>query len=188
MFNLVAQQTKITLLNGVTIQPINYTIGNEFTEISLLKKGKTKDYKLENSRIFSIESDGVEKLIYTYNPEIGNDVKVENVRAYIKGEQEALENYKAIGPSVGNGLINLGAGTLIGLSAVALPLPILSTFSTHLIPLRNPSAPDYMSVEETLYFTEGYKATAKSKRIKRSLLWGALGITGGIAASTMLSL
>jgi hypothetical protein len=173
-------QNKVLLMNGAELEGKAEPIDSLTTKFHWEKKGKIKEIMLDNGRIFSYTLNGVETLVYYYDPEIGNIFTISEMRAYILGEQQALENYKSIVPSVASLGGNAAVGTAFGFSAAILPAPLLTAAVFQVLPTKKGKAPEHLPENEKRIFKEGFRDTARPKKLKRTLLWSTVGLVGGI--------
>lgn len=182
-------QDSILLMNGQVIPAkviAQSTLEVRYEEFGKNGRAKTRAEATEN--IFSVtDSLGRERIWYFHDTLFGNDLTVDQMRYYIKGEQDARAGYRPIWPMVGGFVA--GAGLTIGLNlemnslivppvyAAAMALP-----RVHVTPgsVRDP----YMEGEDN--YAYGYARTGRSKRVVRSLLSTFAGVAVGLAVRQLV--
>lgn len=171
-------QEVITLLNGreINAQTVNATEND--IRYTVAGSGRTK--RLDGYKVFNIKSaNGDERMIYRKDADDSLEFSVEQMRLYIKGEQEAIQFYHS--PVVNLGAFVAGVMSVnLAFLSIAVP-PIYSTavgsFSPNMSKAKV-SDPALRSVPE---FCEGYQAKARNKKIKQSFLFGSIGLLSSIA-------
>lgn len=142
-------------------------------------KNPKRNIVLENDRIFSITNNKGESVIYEYDTVIGNEFTVDEMRYFIRGEQDADKNFKA------NGCLAIGAvvGVLSGITGSFFsPIPpfaftALSGLPKVKIKASTVSNPEYLKHDPYLM---GYERVARKKRKFKSLIGGGIGLVAGI--------
>ena len=142
------------------------------------KEGK-KDRFIENDRIFSISNNKGEKVYYKVDTIAGNDLSVDEMRYYVKGEQDAQNGFKAHGSF----WCNVAIGAVSGVTGSFLsPIPPFGfTALTGLPTIKI----DHVTVSNLEYlkhdtYIMGYEHTARGKRRTKSLVGGGIGLVGGL--------
>ena len=147
------------------------------------KSGKVKSKKLDWERVFSFtDESGNEKLVYVEDSAIGNFFTEDEMRAYIRGEQDAWNGYKS-NWTIWTGIpIAGGVGFLLSSS----PLVFVVPFAYMVVA----SMPKYKMTPGSILNAEdlknpayilGYERTARSKRLFKSLASGLAGAAIGVA-------
>ncbi|HEX8516742.1 MAG TPA: hypothetical protein VF868_11120 [Bacteroidia bacterium] len=168
----------VLLLNGETMICSVIDTTNGLTSIRNPKNPK-RNIVLENDRIFSITNNKGESVIYEYDTVIGNEFTVDEMRYFIRGEQDADKNFKA------NGCLAIGAvvGVLSGITGSFFsPIPpfaftALSGLPKVKIKASTVSNPEYLKHDPYLM---GYERVARKKRKFKSLIGGGIGLVAGI--------
>ncbi|MBI9066385.1 MAG: hypothetical protein JEZ09_03765 [Salinivirgaceae bacterium] len=198
---LISQETTICLLDGKKVLVNDYKIDNPADEEGVLfynnAKGKQKKQYLDN--VFSIVENGTENIIYKQNIEMGDILTPEQMKMYVKGLSDALENYKVPDWVVAGGFASGYLGGVLPQptlelegSEMGLPLGIL-------IPVAyigavgagnadanalNNSFPESVQNE---YYLMGVESGVQKKRIKKSLIGGILGFTMGVLTYAVIN-
>ncbi|MEY4594696.1 MAG: hypothetical protein RIQ47_1106 [Bacteroidota bacterium] len=136
-------------------------------------------------RIFSVrKAEGQEQIVYRPDPNDSIDFSIEQMRLFIKGEQDAEKYFRGHG----NKVVSFGFGfasSLMGWFGLAGP-PIYSTvigsFSPNMEKARV-SDEAYRSVPE---YCEGYQRKSRDKKIRNSFLSGMAGFAAGIIVLSTL--
>jgi hypothetical protein len=182
-------QDSILLMNGQIIPAkviAQSTLEIRYKEFG--RNGKVKERSEPTEHVFSVtDSLGRERVWYFHDTLFGNDLTVDQMRYYIKGEQDARIGYKPFWPMLGGFVA--GAGLTIGLNletnAMMLP-PIyagaMALPRVHVTPgsVRDP----YMEGEDN--YAMGYARVGRGKRVVRTLLSTAAGVAVGLAVRQLV--
>jgi hypothetical protein len=141
-----------------------------------------KGGKLDRLEVLTIkDAQGNEKLLYFYDPDIGNDMTPDAARAFVLGERDARVAKKGMGWFYGG----LGAGFVGGYAArgsiwaVAVP-PILSLSAmipTVSIPERAIHDISYQYNDD---YAAGFESRARSRNIRQALKGSVIGTVLGL--------
>lgn len=182
--HLGAAQDSILLMNGTVINAKvlgQSTLEVRYTEFG--KRGQARERQEPTSDVFSVtDSLGRERIWYFYDTIFGNDLTVEQMRWFIKGEQDARDGHKPTWYTVGGFLF--GAGTTIAanleMNAFFLP-PIYA--GAMLLPRVNvtPGSLRDPLMEGNDHYAYGYARVGKTKRVVRGLLSTFAGVAVGLA-------
>jgi hypothetical protein len=176
-------QDKLLLMNGRVIT--GKVLGQSTLEIRyLVPNGKAppRERQEPTEDVFSVtDSLGRERIWYFYDTVFGNDMSIDQMRSYIKGQQDARDGYKPTWTTVGGFVF--GAGTVIAANlemnafflppiyAVAMTLPRVNVTRGS---IRDP----YMEGNED--YAYGYARVGRTKRVVRGLLSTFAGIGTGL--------
>ncbi len=182
-------QDKILLMNGEMVQA--KVLGQSTLEVRYLetrKNGSVRERAEPTEGVFSVtDSLGHERIWYFHDTVFGNDLTIDQMRWFLKGEQDARAGYKPFWPMVGS--FAVGAGLTIGLNLEtnALFIPpvmggIMSLPRVHVTPgsISDP----LMDGDE--YYATGYARVGRSKRVIRSLIAAAAGVVTGLAVRQLI--
>lgn len=183
--------------NGMAQDTIVHRNGNEFV-VEILKENESRIiYKLWNlpdSRTFTVDKSTIFSIkrknhkvdiLYSYNPEMGNTYQVDEMRLYIKGQQDArkfnspISNVASIVGGAAGGYV-LGQGGILGITA-PIVMPILVTILPPRMKKKTVRDSRFSPIEA---YREGYFREAKKKRYFKSLVLSSisLGISTAITA------
>lgn len=175
-------QDRILLMNGQEIR--GRVLGQSSLEIRYLETHKNSLLKRAEptESVFSVtDSAGVEKVWYFHDPEFGNDLTVDQMRWYIKGEQDARIGYKPIVPVLGGFLT--GAGLVLALdlevNSLLIPPVYAGLMSWPRVNVTRGSIRDPLMEGDPSY-AMGYAAVGRPKRVVKSLLSTTAGIAVGL--------
>ncbi len=182
-------QDKILLMNGELIQA--RVIGQSTLEVRYLetrKNGSTKERAEPTEGVFSVtDSLGRERIWYFYDTVFGNDLTIDQMRWFIKGEQDARNGYKPFWPVVG--AFAVGAGVTIGLNlemnALFLPPLVSGTMALPRVHVTPGSITDPL-MEGDEYYATGYARVGRSKRVVRTLIATFVGVGVGLAVRQLI--
>jgi hypothetical protein len=180
----VQGQNYIHLMNGQIIESPRL-LGQSTLEIRYLEK--KKDRLIERAEptesVFSVvDSLKREKIWYFQDTLFGNDFTVDQMRFYIKGEQDARAGYKPLWPMVGGFLGS--AGLVIGLDlemmAIPIPLAYAGIMAFPRVHVTKGSLTDPL-LEGDDYYAYGYGRAGKGKRVVKCLWSSLAGVAVGLA-------
>lgn len=166
-------------MSGKTIVAKNVELGGYYLSYYTMKeKSKQKRFDLQN--VFSIKYAGKpERIIYEPDSLEQDDYNVDQMRMYIKGEQDAIKYYK-------NNLNKLGAFAFGGVSAYfsfygIIGPAVYSTVIGSFIPdiqTQKVSDPALLRVDE---YRAGYEKKIRENKTKNAILYGLAGFAAGVA-------
>lgn len=182
-------QDRILLMNGELIQA--KVIGQSTLEVRYLethKNGTVKERAEPTEAVFSVtDSLGRERIWYFYDTIFGNDLTTDQMRWFIKGEQDARAGYKPLWPMVG--AFALGAGLTIGLNletnALFIPPAAAGIMAMPRVHVTKGSITDPL-MEGDEYYATGYARVGRSKRVVRCLIAGFVGVGVGLAVRQLI--
>jgi hypothetical protein len=179
-------QDVLTLYNGRKI----YTKIVEVNAESIIYKRSTnikeKNKSILLNRVFSIEANGVEQVIYKEDLMDPEMFTLEEMRSFIKGEQEAMrfyENNTLKVASVAVGMASGYFGFFYGLIFPPLFTTIVGSFSPRM-PKQKVTDPALLSNPD---FCEGYSKKVRDYKIRKSIIWGGVGYAIGITGFIILA-
>jgi hypothetical protein len=124
---------------------------------------------------------------YFYDPAFGNDLTVDQMRWYIKGEQDARIGYKPRAAVWGGFLLGAGLVIALDLEVNSLLIPpayagLMAWPRVHVTPgsVRDPL------MEGDNYYATGYSAVGRPKRVVRSLMSTTAGIIVGLLVNQLI--
>ena len=179
----VTSQDRILLMNGRVIE--GQVLGQSTLEIRYLAEHRRKGL-LERTEptenVFSVtDTLGRERIWYFHDTVFGNDLTVDQMRWFIKGEQDARDGYRPFWPVVGGFLVGAGTTIALDLEVMSLTLPPLYAGAmamprVHVTPgsIRDPL------MEGDAYYATGYASVGRSKRVIHSLISTAVGVVVGL--------
>jgi hypothetical protein len=175
---------RILLMNGQVIE--TRVLGQSSLEVRYQdanRKGLLRERSEPTSSVFSVtDSLGRERLWYFHDTIFGNDLTIEQMRWFIKGEQDARIGYKPLWPVLGGFALGAGLTMALDLEVNALLLPplyagIMAMPRVHVTfgSVRDP----YMEGND--FYALGYAKVGRGKRVVRSLISTAVGVVTGYA-------
>lgn len=185
-FSLVAQEKSPSILM-ITGKVIDGTVTSEDSSYIYYdyekKSGKVIPKKLDWERVFSFtDQNGIEKLVYMEDSATGNYFTEAEMRAYIRGEQDAWNGYKS-NWTVWTGVpIAGGLGFVLSSSPLVFVVPfgfmVLASMPKYKM---TPGSISNASDLKNPAYILGYERTARSKRLFKSLASGVAGAAIGVA-------
>lgn len=172
-------QDQIILINGDVLDVKNVELKDNKVSFQHLNKDKRK--KIHPDRVFSVKyENGSEQIVFVPDPLDPNDFKPEEMRMFIKGEQDAKLYYHNTGNKIVSAAIGAGAGllTIYGLVVPALYSTVVGSFSPNL-EKHTVSDP---ALRDNLNYREGYERKCRDRKIRNSLIYGFGGFAIGFTA------
>ncbi len=179
----------ILLMNGEIID--TRVLGQSTLEIRYLefgKDGRTKERAEPTESVFSVtDSLGRERIWYFMDTVFGNDMTLDEMRCFIKGEQDARSGYKPRIAVWGGFLFGAGTTIAANLEVNSLFLPPLYATAMMLprVHVTKGSIKD-PTMEGNGDYAYGYSKVGKSKRVVRSLLSTFAGVAVGLGVRQFL--
>ncbi len=182
-------QDRIQLMNGETIDA--KVVGQSTLEVRYIetrKNGKVRERAEPTEEVFSVtDSLGRERIWYFYDTVFGNDLTIDQMRWFIKGEQDARAGYKPLWPMVE--AFAVGAGLTIGLNletnGLFIPPLTAAAMSLPRVHITPGSITDPL-MEGDEYYATGYARVGRSKRVVRSLVAAFVGVGVGLAVRQLI--
>jgi hypothetical protein len=181
-------QDRILLMNGQELS--GRVVGQSTLEVRYLEthKGSLLERREPTESVFSVtDSLGLEKVWYFHDPAFGNDLTVDQMRWYIKGEQDARIGYKPRVPVWGGFLLGAGLVVAMDLEVNSLLIPpvyagLMAWPRVHVTPgsVRDPL------MEGDEYYATGYSAVGRPKRVVNSLLSTTVGVVAGLLVRQLI--
>ena len=185
----VCAQDNILLMNGRVIS--GKVLGQSTLEVRyLVPNGKAppRERQEPTEEVFSVtDSLGRERVWYFHDTIFGNDLTVDQMRSFIKGQQDARDGYRPTWTTVGGFVF--GAGTVIAANlemnsfflppiyAVGMTLPRVNVTRGS---IRDP----YM--EGDMDYAYGYARVGRTKRVVHGLLSTFAGIGAGLLVRQLI--
>lgn len=182
-------QSQVLLLGG---QEFEGKINSEDSEKVFLqiitKKGKNKEIGMWKDRIFSITTNGKEKFYYEADTTDEEQYSIEEMRMYIFGQQDANLNHKTPLPIITSAVVSGTLTFLLGTenNALLLTAPAIGAILGSIVQDNRPKPKNARNskVLANPSYIEGYRKTARSKKIlnsiKSSVISGLVGATAGL--------
>lgn len=185
--NLFCQSDKDTvlLLNGTVIISTVVDTTNGVLTIKN-KKNPAKNYIIDNERVFSIRNSSGENIIYTYDTLIGNEFTVEEMRYFIKGEQDAEKGFKAYGSLYGNMALGIASGLTGSFFCPIPPFAFVALSGLPKVKIKHKTVSNLDYLKQDPYLM-GYERVARKKRKVQSLIGGGIGLAVGLGTWGVLT-
>jgi len=183
MASVAWAQDKIILINGNVLEVKNVEVKDN--KISFQCMNKEKQKIINPDRVFSVQyADGTERIVFSSDPLDPNDFKPEEMRLFIKGEQDAKLYYHNTGNKIASAVVGASSGllTIYGLVVPALYSTIVGSFSPN-VQKHKVSDP---ALRDNLNYREGYERQCRDRKIRNSLIYGFGGFVVGFAAFAIL--
>ncbi len=177
--SIVSAQDRIILINGNVLEVKNVELKDNKVSFQKFKKEKRK--QINPDRVFSVQyASGEEQIIFVSDPLDPSDFKPEEMRMFIKGEQDANMYYHNTGNKIASAAVGASAGllTIYGLVVPALYSTIVGSFSPN-VQKHKVSDP---VLRDNLNYREGYEKKCRDRKIRNSLIYGFSGFVVGFTA------
>ena len=142
------------------------------------KAGK-KDKSVDNDRIFAIKNNKGEMLYYKFDSIAGNDLTIDEMRYYIKGEQDAQKGFKPRGSFWCNVAIGAASGVTGSFFCPIPPFGFTALTGLPKVKIKHATVSNLEYLKHDTYIM-GYEKTARGKRRVKSMLGGGIGLVGGL--------
>lgn len=180
--NLSSAQDTLLLVNGTEM--IADSIRFEGYYVGLYKQSSKKPKHINSYRVFSIRHfDGNEEVLYTKDPGDPLDFSPEEMRMFIRGEQDANRFYHN---NVNKGVsFAIGFGSSLATFYGLLVPPLYSTVVGSFTPSMDKMKVSDESLRSNEIYCEGYQSKVRKKKIKNSLVGGFAGFVAGFIAFSL---
>lgn len=174
-----AQDTLI-FINGKKVTANNIKLADTQVHYNPVS-GTTRIKKAETYNIFSIKrADGTETYIYQQDT-LTDDLSLEQMKMFVKGQQDAREYYNPIAITVTSAVIGVTSGLTLQFFALVPP----ALFAT-IVGASTPDVSDHTVFNPELFsspeYLMGFESKARNIKIKRALIYGIGGAILGYAA------
>lgn len=185
---IAQSQDRILLMNGQVIQ--GKVLGQSTLEIRYLMDTRRglRERAEPTESVFSVtDTLGRERIWYFYDTVFGNDMTEQQMRWFIKGEQDARKGYKPFWPMVGGFVAGAGLTIALDLEVNSLLIPPLFAASMTLprVHVTKGSITDPL-MDGDEFYAYGYAKVGRTKRVLRTLLSSAVGVAVGLAVNQLV--
>ena len=173
-------QEVLTLYNGRKIYTKIVEVNTQYIIYKHYSDIKEKNKSVLLARVYSIETGGKEEVLYKPDPLDPELFTMEQMRMFIKGEQEAMRFYDSDATkivSVAFGMASGYFGFFYGLIGPPLLSTIIGSFSPKMSVMKV-TDPALISDPD---FVEGYGKKVRDYKVRKSILFGGIGYGLGLA-------
>ncbi|HRH65482.1 MAG TPA: hypothetical protein PLU53_04235 [Bacteroidia bacterium] len=183
-YGSVKAQDTLVLINGKMLAVKSVDL-KDYTIAYRKMDGKSRLKTIDPERVFSIRyRDGSERVIYSSDSLDPVDFKPEEMRMFIKGEQDADKFYKN-NLNKGVAFVFGAGGGLLGFYGLAVP-PLYSTIIGSFSPkMENQKVSDPVLLQNNIY-REGYERKARDRKIRNAIISGFAGFVAGTVAFSII--
>jgi len=179
VFDLAAQQDTLWLTDGrcYVVDTVVINQDSSFSVKIIKNEGCLKDKDFEYDEVFSLnKSDGSRKIFYVPG---SDDLTMEQMDLFVKGENFARKNYKPVVVSVANYLISTGISLFFGMHGAVFYAPLAVMIPAVVLSNIKPTLKISGLNKDSMY-SKGYLVAARHKRTLYLIKAGVAGlITGG---------
>ncbi|MDQ3049233.1 MAG: hypothetical protein M3R27_16930 [Bacteroidota bacterium] len=179
-----AGKDTILLLNGnvVITNVIDTTDGiTNFKD----PKNEKKNFTIENDRIFSITDSAGEHIMYVYDTILGNEFTIDEMRYFIRGEQDAEKGFKANGALITGMIIGAASGVTGSILCPIPPFGFAILAGLPKVKIKANTVTNKEDLKQDTYLM-GYERVARKKRKLKSLIGGGIGLGIGLGTFFIL--
>lgn len=189
-FSQEISQDTIFLLNGTAftakvIDTTNNTIRYQY----LGRKEKQLESSIEKERVFSINySNGENAIIYSPDTTSDDQFSVDDMRYFIKGQKDALENFnskKSFYGGIGFGLVGSYIVTPFIILSPVVPGIYSAVNGSRWLKIKKVKGATAEDLTKDTYLM-GYSKVTRNKRIQSSLKGSAIGLVVGVTTMYIL--
>ena len=179
------QSGTLLLINGKTI-PFKYVESNGFDIVYRTGDQKNKLKKIDPERVFSIQYvDGTERVIFQRDTLDPLEFTEEEMRKFIKGEQDAARLYHNNWNKVGGFTAGV-ASSYFGFYGLVGPFLYTSLFGAFTPKVEKIAGVDPELIKMPEY-REGFERKARDRKIRNGLVSGFIGFAIGSIAFTVIA-
>lgn len=178
----------VYLMSGKTLACVVKDSTDDQLKVLVPKKGNFKADFIDLDLVYSVRyKNGVESVFYKQDTLFGNYYTAQEVKYYMQGERDAIRSYRCPVWTAGAFVAGFGGG-ISGSYVFTFLAPFAyaggTTFFRVKIKPGTVSNPDYLKYDTYLL---GYEKEARKRRILRALVWGGIGMVGGIATNQIIA-
>lgn len=183
-FQAESMKDTLLLINGNVLITKVIDTTNGVTVVVNPKKTE-KRLIIDNDKIFSIKRDTSETIMYVYDSVPGDEFTVDEMRYFIRGEQDAQKGFKAKGSLYGNMALSAGAGVTGSFLCPIVPFVFAALVGIPKVKIKKSSVRDLNDLNSASYLM-GYQRVARKKRKINSLIGGGAGLIVGLSTFGVL--
>src|SRR5690242_5544444 len=183
---VASSQDVLTLYNGRKI----YTKIVEVNSQSIIYKHSTNVKERNKSilleRVFSVETNGKEEILYKPDAMDPDMFTLEEMRNFIKGEQDAMRFYDNNTVKIASVLVGVGSGyfgVFYGLIIPPLFTTVVGAFSPNMSK-QKVTDPSLLSNPD---FAEGYAKKVRDYKVRKSIVFGGIGYAIGLVGFIVIA-
>ena len=179
-------QDVLTLYNGRKIYTKIVEVNSEFIVYKHSTDIQERNKSILLARVFSIESNGTEEVLYKPDAMFPDMFTMDEMRMFIKGEQEAMRFYDNTVLKITCVVLGMGSGyfgVFYGLIGPPLVTTVVGAFSPNMSK-QKVTDPSLLSNPD---FTEGYSKKVRDYKVRKSIVFGGIGYAIGIAGFIVLA-
>ena len=183
--NILPAQQKFLFMNGSEGEyNITDSTGTKIkVEYKIGENTKTTEFDKED--IFSITYPNNQEVVLYRQDSLSqeNYLDVNDMRAYIAGEKDALKNYHSPFSTISSAAIGAGSGLFMPLLlAPAAPALWVGFMGSRWIKIKRKNVSDTKNLKEDMYVV-GYGRAARSQRVQNALKGAGIGLATGLITS-----
>lgn len=177
----------VYLMSGKTVVGVVKDSNDAQLKILVPRKDNFKADFIDLDLVYSVKyKTGVETVFYKQDTLFGNYYTAQEVRYFLQGERDSRKAYRCPGWSTGAFAVGFAGGLMGNVFVLAPPFLYAgaTTFFRVKIKPGTVSNPNYLKYDTYLL---GYEKEARKRRIFRALIWGGVGMVGGIATNLAIN-
>jgi hypothetical protein len=177
----------VYLMSGKTVAGVVKDSIDDQLKILVPRKGNFKADFIDLDLVYSVKyKNGVESVFYKQDTLFGNYYTAQEVKYFLQGERDATRSFRCPVWTTGAFVAGFGAGITGSIFSFAVPFIYAGSTTFFRIKIKpgTVSDPTYLKYDTYLL---GYEKEARKRRIFRALIWGGIGMVGGIATNQIIN-
>lgn len=181
-------QDSVSMINGKYYRGKLVSYSDNETVIRFHPEGKKKNKirVFDKQDVFSVHfSDSAHRVFYFMDADLGNEMTLEEMSAFVHGEQYATRYYRCRWVIPAGVLAGMG-GVYWGFWGLSVPAAYFAGVSATSVSIRNK---DYLpeDLKKDEYFVNGFKYKAKRKKMNNAIIGGLAGVAVMGAVSAVIT-
>jgi len=172
-------QEMLTLYNGRKIYTKIVEVNTQYIIYKHSTDIKERNKSILLARIFSIETGGIEEVLYKPDPLDPELFTMEQMHMFIKGEQEAMRFYDSDATKIVSVAVGIASG-YFGFFYGLIGPPLFSTIVGSFSPKMSSMKVTDPSLINDSDFSEGYAKKVRDYKVRKSILFGGIGYSIGL--------
>jgi hypothetical protein len=178
--------TSLVLIDRHPLKAIVLQVDSIF--VRYRKPGSNKQLEIERDKVYGIANAlGETEVVYLPDSLESNWLSANEMKDYIRGQQDAQRNYR-IRPNISaaGGLMVGAVGSATGMFVGPLSIIAYTGLAGYTLPGQGRRSGFDQTMKENAAYREGYGTAAKRKTVKKAALWSSIGYVTGLAALTIV--
>lgn len=177
----------VYLMSGKTVAGVVKDSTDEQLKILIPRKGNFKADFIDLDLVYSVKyKNGVETIFYKQDTLFGNYYTAQEIRYFLHGERDAMRSYRSPFWSAGAFAFGFAGGLTASVFTFIPPFAYAGATTLFRIKIKPGTVSDPAYLKYDTYLL-GYEKQARKHRIFRALIWGGIGMVGGLTTAAIIS-